>query len=514
MNPLQLYLPAPQAQFKTPLKLNLKQLKLWLAQLPAADVIGSIQQLHDALYAFNRASLDPDERSDLLEAYQVEFTLLHNAYLATNQLNAIPYKAQDLQNVHLVRDLCLELSFAYKLVLQGRQNKRYFFGKNKQLPTLTQQILNTHRLIQNLSCLAYLPLPDFFWLDSHKLFRFASENNFLNEINAESKKSALDLYKYLLLLPICNPKRFSPRELQHLFEITLQFAGHAELKSISELNHETDVFLVCIDEDIAPHFFGSQSLNQFSGAAILLETAKLIQALDRAYDSVSGQTPKASERTNHQRWLETLKRSKQHWDNGSKRSFNRLNTSSQAEICFGLRAICLNLNQGHSLLPQSELDDALPLNFEITTSSWNITDESPCGYALAAQDIPHEYARAGEIIALRNQGQNHWLIASVRWIEQDAQGEVKMGVEILAGAADVAMIRPAIGGDKMTYQPALLLPAINSRQQTTRIIASKTVYTPQYEYAIITAEGHSKIRAQKLHEQQMAYDLFEYGIEQ
>ena len=137
-------------------------IELWLAQLPAADVIGSIQQLHDALYAFNRASLDPDERSDLLEAYQVEFTLLHNAYLATNQLNAIPYKAQDLQNVHLVRDLCLELSFAYKLVLQGRQNKRYFFGKNKQLPTLTQQILNTHRLIQNLSCLAYLPLPDFF----------------------------------------------------------------------------------------------------------------------------------------------------------------------------------------------------------------------------------------------------------------------------------------------------------------------------------------------------------------
>ncbi len=513
MNHLQLYTPAAQDQFKGQTELNLKRLKLWLSQLPAADVIGSIEQLHAALHAFNRTTLDPDDRFALLEAYQVEFELLHNAYLATYQLNAIPYKAQDLINVHLVLDLCLELSFSYKLVLQGRLNKRYLFGKNKQLPSLTLQILNTHRFIQNLSCLAYLLLPEYYWLDTHKLFRFASEHKFLDEINTESAQSTASLYKYLLLMPLSNPKRFSPRELQHLFEITQQFARHAELKSAAELSHQSDVFLVCLDEDLAPHFLGEQNLNRFSGAAILLDTTRLIRELELAYDSVSTQTPKASERTHHQRWLETLKRITQHWDNGSKRSFNRLNTANQAEICFGLRAICLNLNQGRSLLPQSELHDAIPSAVEVTTSNWKITDESPCGYALLAQKIPHEYARAGEIIALRNQGQSHWLIGSVRWIEQDSQSTVRMGVEILAGAADVAMIRPSIGGDKLDYQPALLLPAMSTHQQTPRIIASKTVYTPLYEYAIITEQGHSKIRAQTLLEQQMAYDLFEYSLE-
>ncbi|MGL4996745.1 MAG: hypothetical protein ACRC6G_11305 [Deefgea sp.] len=514
MNSLQLYTPAPQDQLKGQTELNLKRLKLWLAQLPAADVMGSIQQLHSALHTFNRTTLDPDDRHALLEAYQFEFELLHNAYLATHQLNAIPYKVQDLQNVHLVRDLCFELSFSYKLVLQGRLNKRYLFGKNKQLPSLTLQILNTHRFIQNLSSLAYLLLPEYYWLDTHKLFRFANENKFVDEMNTESKQSVASLYKYLLLIPLSNPKRFSPRELQHLFVITQQFARHAELKSVAELSNQSDVFLVCLDEDLAPHYLGAQNLNRFSGAAILLDTTVLIRELERAYQSVSTQTPKASERTNHQRWLETLKRITQHWDNGSKRSFNRLNTASQAEICFGLRAICLNLNQGHNLLPQSELHDVTPTQIEVTTSNWNITDESPCGYALAAKNIPHEYARAGEIIALRNQCQNHWLIGSVRWIEQDSQGGVRMGVEVLSGAADVAMIRPSIGGEKMAYQPALLLPAMSERQQAPRIIASKTVYTPLYEYAIISDQGHSKIRAQTLLEQQMAYDLFEYSTEQ
>lgn len=147
-------------------------------------------------------------------------------------------------------------------------------------------------------------------------------------------------------------------------------------------------------------------------------------------------------------------------------------------------------------------------------SKWQVLNESPGGFALRSVSIDSEQVRAGDLVGLRAQPNSPWMIASVRWLQQTDEGGIEMGLQVMSARATPALIRPTIGAGPQPWLPAILLPEIPALKQVARIAASKGTYTPLRELAITTAEGEHKVRAAKLIEQQMNYDLFDYQSEQ
>ena len=98
----------------------------------------------------------------------------------------------------------------------------------------------------------------------------------------------------------------------------------------------------------------------------------------------------------------------------------------------------------------------------------------------------------------------------MRWLQQMDGQRLEIGLQIMTVRASAVLFRPTIGREGERYQPALLLPEIQALKQTAMLAAPKGSYVGLRELSVLTADGEILIRAGKLIEQQMGYDLFEY----
>ena len=211
-----------------------------------------------------------------------------------------------------------------------------------------------------------------------------------------------------------------------------------------------------------------------------------------------------------------MRRTLRQWAIAPQRVFQRIPSHSLVELALGLPAVVFHLHENDEsplretmarCLPGGadwpEAGDAMPC----TLSSWQIINESPGGFAIRAVSVLEEQVRAGEIVALRTP-QAGWMVASVRWLQTNDSGGIEMGLQVLSPKAIPVLIRPTSSDG--AGLPAVLLPEISSIRQPARIAASKGSYIPLHELSVMTPSGEKVVRALKLIEQQMGYDLFDY----
>ncbi len=223
--------------------------------------------------------------------------------------------------------------------------------------------------------------------------------------------------------------------------------------------------------------------------------------------------------------LQILRRVIRQWAIAPQRVFQRIPSHSLVEIALGLPAVMLHLNGGEWLRIPEETGGQSRVTFTTADwlaanesqisglSGWQIINESPGGFAVRAVSVPEEQVRAGDIVALRAQSGMTWMVASVRWLQMNDDDEIEMGLQVLSAKAVPALIRSAMPGEESPYLPAVLLPVISTLNQPARIAASKGTYIPMRELSVLTPTGVQKVRALKLVEQQMSYDLFDYQID-
>ena len=97
-------------------------------------------------------------------------------------------------------------------------------------------------------------------------------------------------------------------------------------------------------------------------------------------------------------------------------------------------------------------------------------DTSPGGYQVQLIESGGTSIAVGELVALREEADTRWCIASVRWISQD-RGFTRMGLALLAPKAIPVALRTIkkIGGPT-DYARGLLLPEISAIKQTATLI--------------------------------------------
>ncbi|WP_432723815.1 hypothetical protein R0381_000775 [Jeongeupia wiesaeckerbachi] len=476
------------------------KLRDWLIRLPMSQVLDAGRQVLDALASCNRVRIAPDERFALLEQYCTAIDLLAGGLESLYRVPGLPMGERARQAAQLMRALWQELAIGYKRTLIDRLEKRSLFGNQRLAAQVIQRTMQTHYQQLRLASRTYMAMPAGFWRETHRLFRHAGEHKLLEEGKDDNQPTSNLYYKRMLLLALADPSRYAQDELDKVIELVDSYAPLIRFQSPSKLGAAAGFFLVRLDQDGPPRYVGARNTDGIDGAALLVDTIELGKKLFRALHALEAKAPLAHDRAKVLMWMEILRRVSRQWSIAPKRLFQRILADTRIELCLGLAATVHTTSAG-----QIDTGTASP-----KISQWRIVNESPGGYAVRGDAMPAEQARAGEIVALRASADEPWMIASVRWLQQRDDGGIDMGLQVMSAQPTPAMVRAAGPRENVPAQPALLIPEIAVLKQAAQLAASKGTYAPLRELAVDTGNGVLRLRATKLVEQQMGYDLFEY----
>lgn len=522
---LMLDLPEVSPELVKVVETNPKKLKDWLIGLPTSNVIEAGRQIHDALASLNRIDLAPDDRIRLMAEYETMLDLLAGGFETAYASAGIPLKDRAKQAAILYQNLWREMAMGWKVVLVARLEKRGLFGGGgKADPHAIQRVLYCYWRFYCICCRLYMSMPAGAWNEIHQMFRLGAENQFLDEPIEPKNRSIASTYKRLLLLSLTDPMRFAPQEQDKVVEIVENYGHLAHFQPISKLSSSAGYFLVELDGDLLPRYVGNRSIDGPGQLAILLDTSELSRYLHKTEAAIEAKAPLANDRGKVLARLQILRRIIRQWSIAPQRTYQRIPSHALVDIAFGMRSVVVQLNSGNlpdspqeSQVQLTESDDepaSIMRTTEVRLSKWQVINESPGGFALRSVSVFDEQVRAGDVVALRAFPDVAWMVASVRWLQMNDDGTIEVGLQVMSSRAVPAMVRPTIGAGTLTYLPAVLLPEITALKQPSRIAASKGTYTPLRELSILTTDGEHKVRASKLVEQQMSYDLFDYQIDQ
>ncbi|MDF1782456.1 MAG: hypothetical protein P1U67_14280 [Alcanivoracaceae bacterium] len=119
---------------------------------------------------------------------------------------------------------------------------------------------------------------------------------------------------------------------------------------------------------------------------------------------------------------------------------------------------------------------------------------SPGGYCLEWVGAAPASLRTGEMLGVRELGQNEWAIGVVRWVKQLATQGAQFGVELLAPRAlpcGVRVLRKT--GDAGSFMRALLLPALNAIGQPATLLVPSVGFHGGAKIELVASGDNSKV---------------------
>jgi hypothetical protein len=522
---LKLTVPAPIIDRVLPVETNPAALKAWLVSLPPSNVTETGRAIFDALTTLNRVRLDAEQRLKLLKHYQVSIDLLDAPLEALFTSASLPAKEKAKQAATLARNLQLELANGYKLALNEKLASRFPLAQ-RGMPALVHRLMTVYQQLYWICCKNYMPLPEGVWRETHMLFRHAIQQKWIDAPEGQPPGQTIGgIYKQMLLLALADPYRYHPAELDKIQDLIRNYGAAAQFQPMSAAHHPAGLFLVRLNSDLPPVFLGQKPADADGSNAILLDTIDMARHLHKALQAVEQKLPTAADRNKAEAWLELLQRVMRQWSITPKRVFQRLRANHSVELCGGLRMTAAYFNGGmqtQPVLPEPEPEmQRITAEGPTTVSSlqtygepdrWVVLNESPGGYAVRMQPVPQQCVyRVGDIIGMRGGGADAWMVGAVRWLQVVDEGEaIEMGVQILAPTAEAAMVRPTIAAPGTTFQPALCLPELPVLKQPALLVGPRGSFGVQRELFLYRGETHHVIRATRLVEHAIGFDLFEY----
>ncbi|WP_374347425.1 hypothetical protein [Chitinimonas sp.] len=519
---LALNVPEPITGRSISVETNPKAVKAWLVSLPPANLNESARAIFDALTSLNRVKLPVDDRLKLLEHYQVAIDLLDAPLEASYASAALPAKEKSKQIAQLARNLQLEMANGYKLVLLERLGARFGFG-NKQVPELIQKLMMVYQKLMWVCCKSYAPVPAGVWSEVHTLFHHAIQNKLIDlpEMPDQPARTIGGYYKQILLLALSDPYRYHPAEHDKINDLIKSYGQAAQFQPLGKTPNPAGFFLIRLDSDAPPVFLGQKPFDVQASNAILLDTMEMAKLLHKALHSVELKLATTSDKAKAQAWIDLLRRVTRQWSIAPKRVFQRILANSLVSVTVGMRMTAFHINDARPMLQPVVLDGSV-LDGEGPVSlggshygapdEWVVLNESPGGYALRLKPIPQNCLyRVGDMVGVRAPGQAEWMVGCIRWLQTSAEVDaLEIGVQILAPKAEPAMVRPSITHEQASFQPCLLLPEVAAIKQPPLLAAPRGTFGPMRELIVFTDDVELILRATRLSEQAIGYELFEY----
>lgn len=527
-------LSVPTPEQNLTVETNPKQVAEWLAGLPLSNLREATRAILDGLSALNRTRMAADSRFRLLELYRDTIANLTPALEVQYSGQPLPLPEKNRAIASQARQLHTELAYGYKIVLLDLTSKRLGFSNAKLQAQSSQRAIACLGRMLVVCYQAYAPTPAGVWAEMHILFMHAVETGIQDEAVADmEQQSSVNLaYKQALLLALLDPYRLMQGEVNKVLAYLARFGGFAHLQPLMQTSSPSGFFLVRLDSDKPPRALAHETTVTDARTDILLNTIELarllhdqIRKFDAGATAASLDLPVGNKDLGY---ANLLRRMLKHWGIAPKRLFNRVPHNARVDICAGVRAIHHFLSGADAWEPvhnaaQTEENPNTEITLELSDSpldktshqtyvskNWLIINESAGGLALSKDPKTEVHIRVGEIIGLRPEGNRDWNIGVVRWLSSDDPDHLQLGAQMLAPSATPVMIRAAIADAAAPFQPALSLPEIAALKQPVTLVTARGGYLPQREFLLDNGGMLESVRAAKLLEQTVSFDLFEF----
>ncbi|MGY0220126.1 hypothetical protein ACWJJH_22540 [Endozoicomonadaceae bacterium StTr2] len=493
----QLNIPQTQAGSLSFAQPEPKAVAAWAKALPKANLGEMAKQVFQALKELNQITIPAAKRVELLEQIRPATHYVVKQMRQQVLKLSINLNQQQTRAAALMQALYAQLIIGYKLAISELVST----PKAPQLGLALHRALSdaSHQLL--LSCRLYRPAPKGHWLELHTLYQIASASKLTKQAVEDpeqryvAKPEIQHCYIRALLLHACSPYQLRPRQVRYLFEALEHWSTAATIES----DASQSVFSVPIAIDHAPEY---ASLNLHPDTpAIGLETTQLAKLLDEAgKDKDAAKLPvpdnindlilnhvclmlEGNHHRQHKRQIMNGSidvidgMSAVHFHLADSTDFDHFviadtqDNKQQEKTEFKEQSndAWANVHDADSVeknLPGSEQ----PLQFTGTSAaqskscdypvhSASIINISPSGYCLSwAGDVP-SHIQNGEVIGVREDANDNWNLAIIRWIKVESEQQTLTGIELMA-----PNVRPAAAAmlhkhqDSTQYMRCFVLP--------------------------------------------------------
>lgn len=511
-----------------------KAFKVWINQLPMANIGEVSRQLYHAIIELNHLFLAPQHRLQFLELIreQIHFVCSELSRHYLGLAVALPEKQRKIAN--LSQALQLHLASGYKLCLLealddgglDKNRKLIATAIHRATSELASTILRSHQL--------YCPSPAQSWLECHRMFRFAHRNK-LSDVTVEDgtlkqrlASTVADSYKRLLLLGCARPNQLRQSELLQAYEL---FESWTEQTRCGPDIGEDTLFVVNMERDSSP-IYRSLLEAKPGDESLGFDTRELAATISENLDARLRQLPAPGTLKIPGNVNDTLlTHLSQALGILAKRNFNRISSQGTLEVCVGLSAAHYFIAGEKSFTefvtgndngdPDDEnlfirasrkrsdawagAPDASPSDEHLHSADTPInyrgsfgntptpaTDKSrprshitllvntsPGGYCVSWETGVPPSMQAGEILGVREQRTHPWSIAVVRWIRQIRNQGTQIGIELLAPSGSPCGVRLLQKvGNSSEYLRGLMLPEISVVNQAATLLTPRLPFQP------------------------------------
>lgn len=556
---LLLRVPTPTKQGLTFCDATPRDLKRWIAGLPKANIGETARQLYQALIELNQLLTPSDNRLQLLELLRPEvyFVCQHLERHFLNQAIVLDERPRKVAN--LCQALQNHLAIGYKLIIsrlaaQPNRERNALLGTALQraVHSLNGPLIRTSQL--------YCPVPEGLWLELHQIYLIARRHELhkvvIRDPLARHTQGLSVEQGYIVALLIgcsrCNQMRQSA--IARLAEALEAWSPLVNLQAGSQ---PSSIFAVAPQLDGPPRYTSLFQPSELQGA-LGIDPTPLVDAIKGHLELLPEERARSRLQVPDGFTIDMLQHAAAAWGDISERTFQRTQGTGSMTLCIGMSALNYYLANGRvfSEILKQQIDTAASfkprggepdvwanapdarrnewengLSFEeieypkpadeleaqgsggesFPTFQLSIVNHSPGGYCLSwPKEVPTQL-QAGEILGIRDNPQQGWSVAVVRWIRQVRGGGTQMGIELIAPHAQscgLQLVRKAEQNSQ--YLRALLLPEIAAISRPATLITPRL---PFQEGSKVLININGKERRAVLSQKQLStgsFSQFEY----
>lgn len=557
---LLLRVPTPTKQGLTFCDATPRDLKRWIAGLPKANIGETARQLYQALIELNQLLTPSDNRIQLLELLRPEvyFVCQHLERHFLNQAIVLDERPRKVAN--LCQALQNHLAIGYKLIIsrlaeQPNRERNALLGTALQraVHSLNGPLIRTSQL--------YCPVPEGLWLELHQLYLIARRHELhkvvIRDPLARHTQGMSVEQGYIVALLIgcsrCNQMRQSA-----IARLAEALEAWSTLVNLQGGGQPTSIFAVAPQLDGPPRYTSLFQPSELQGA-LGIDPTPLVDAIKDHLELLPEERARSRLTVPEGFSVDMLQHASAAWGDISERTFQRTQGTGSMTLCIGMSALNYYLANGRAFSeilkqqvdttasfkplsgepdvwasahdarrvndwdnglpfeeieypkPASEQDEQANTGESYPTFALSIVNHSPGGYCLSwPKEVPSQL-QAGEILGIRDNPQQGWSVAVVRWIRQVRGGGTQMGIELIAPHAQscgLQLVRKAEQNSQ--YLRALLLPEIAAISRPATLITPRL---PFQEGSKVLININGKERRAVLSHKQVStgsFSQFEY----
>ncbi|WP_111642577.1 hypothetical protein [Marinimicrobium alkaliphilum] len=536
-----------------------EDVKVWVQELPLIKISHASGLLYKALPEVARVKATPAQRLRLAELLRpavqhcvqgLSRNFLNKPLMLSEAALKTATVAQALQkhltNTYLtvVRDTC-ESDASVTEAVQALQAHAIHRG----LTGLGLLLLRGMQL--------YTPTLSQVWREIHTLYQLAEaldvhRNPVDDPLPDHDQLTTVEaVYTRLLLLAAARPNQLRQDEVRQVYQSLNQLAPLGRLAPYTP-GAGDNLFAVMLDSNYAP-IYRSHLPREVNGDVRELRTKELSAAL-----RLEGPPKAGSSRNRYGLNAALYEHLLSSWSVQSQRKFERRTAQSELDLVVGLSALHYHVSGVQSfarfLGDEDHIDQdasSIPLFRQRTVAlretthegdPWenafdvggtrlvgkpgagasiedsvrahkgeesnpaaqvhrvSVVDTSRGGFCLEWQSAVPSQLRAGEVLGIREPGQETWRIASVRWVQQ-ARGVTQTGIQVLADYAKplaAAIVNKT--GEQSEYLRALWLPERPALDTPQTLLVNALSFREGIKVLLFSPEGESSAQLrERLH---------------